>query len=53
MKLVLIEDNADLALKMRALLEFRGYCATRTGSADLNGIDLLKPARATLPIAER
>ena len=25
MKLVLIEDNADLALTMRALLELRGY----------------------------
>lgn len=72
MKLVLIEDNADLALTMRALLELRGYqveCylngqdflreVDRLGEddvvitdyylPDLNGIDLLKQARAKRP----
>ena len=40
MKLVLIEDNADLALTMRTLLELRGYEV----SCYLNGSDFLQHA---------
>jgi CheY-like chemotaxis protein len=40
MKLVLIEDNADLALTMRALLELRGYEV----KCYLNGADFLRQA---------
>lgn len=38
MKLVLIEDNADLALTMRTLLELRGYEVR----CYLNGADFLR-----------
>jgi two-component system phosphoglycerate transport system response regulator PgtA len=71
-KLILVEDNADLALSMRTLLELRGYEVDCYLSAadflraagslsdrdivitdyylpDLNGIELVRQARATRP----
>lgn len=42
MKLVIIEDNADLALTMRTMLELRGHDV----SCYLNGSDFLREAHA-------